>query len=192
MSTTTFALVTEVLRREGWPAVTDDPADLGGLSRGGVSMKHYNRWRLQQGLPELTRDEFVKIHEFEARQFFEASLFEPLRFVKDGRIFAFVSDWSVNAGPDNPIRAIQKQLQKHGFYAGAVDGIAGPKTKQAWSDASMNVEVMTDIEIDLIKARIDEVMTLDLDAPFREFLKTHPTSRARHVRGHVLRCLEFL
>jgi lysozyme family protein len=189
---TTYALITDVLRREGWPKITDDPADRGKLTKGGVSRIHYNRWRLQQGLAELTPDEFVKIHEFEARQFFEASLFEPLRFVKDARIFAFVSDWSVNAGPDNPIRAIQKELQKRGFYAGAVDGIAGPKTRAAWNAATADLAVVTDIEIALIRARIEEAMDIGFDAQFRAFLDSHPTTQARFVRGWIRRSLEFI
>jgi lysozyme family protein len=189
---TTYALITDVLRREGWPKITDDPADRGKLTKGGVSRLHYNRWRLQQGLAELTPDEFVKIHEFEARQFFEASLFEPLRFVKDARIFAFVSDWSVNAGPDNPIRAIQKELQKRGFYAGAVDGIAGPKTRAAWNAATADLARVTDIEIALIKAAVEEDINRAIDKKARAFIEANPDTQLTWLKGWVLRRLSFL
>jgi lysozyme family protein len=188
----TYELVTDVLRREGWPAVTDDPADAGGLSRGGVSLKHYNRWRLQQGLPDVPRDKFHLLAEFEARQFFEASLFEPLRFVKDARIFAFVADWSVNAGPDNPIRAIQKELQKRGFYAGAVDGIAGPKTRAAWNAATADLARVTDIEIALIKAAVEEDINRAIDKKARAFIEANPDTQLTWLKGWVLRRLSFL
>lgn len=68
------AEVTDVLRREGWGAFTDDPDDLGDATRWGVAQKTLGKWRVTQGqaeavadvtaqdVAELTKDEALEIY----------------------------------------------------------------------------------------------------------------------------------
>jgi lysozyme family protein len=101
----TQALLTLILRREGWPRVTDHSWDAGKLSKGGVTFTSYNRYLAKRGRQELSRGQFISLGEADARAFFEAEFFVPFAFIDDPGVFAFVTDWAVNAGPDNPTRA---------------------------------------------------------------------------------------
>ncbi len=54
-------VLTDVLQREGWPAVTDRAADRGGLTRGGITLKNYNAWLRAAGTAELTAEQFIAV-----------------------------------------------------------------------------------------------------------------------------------
>ena len=185
-------LLTEVLKKEGWPAFTDHTADRGGATRGGVSLGHYNRYLQKQGLDSITVDELKVLPESAARAFFADAFATPFRFVADEPIFVFLVDWAVNAGPDDPAKALQTALKARGFYEGAIDGVAGPKTRQAWYDALAAGMRLGRLKYDLVRARVEFHLDRAFDAPFRAFLKSTPHSQAVFTRGWINRTLGFL
>jgi lysozyme family protein len=188
-------ILTEVLRREGWPKVTDRPSDRGGLTKGGVTYANYNAWRVKHGERPLMREEFVAITEADARAFFEDEFCRPFAFV-DGptthRLYHALADWSVNAGPDDPARALQHLLADRGLYRGALDGIVGPATRLAWLMAKDDAADVRAIELALIAARVEFHLERAFDAEVRDFLRTHPRTQLHNLRGWTRRALGFL
>lgn len=184
--------ITEILRKEGWPKVTDHAFDKGGLTKGGVTYKHYNRWLVGRGAPPLTTAEFVELPETAARLFFADAFAGPFRFVADPKLFDFLADWSVNAGPDDPARALQRFLTAWGSPCGAIDGVVGPKTRAAW-DAFLEAKPnLAKVMYELVMARYRFHCDEAFDVEFRAFLKAHPKHPAHNIRGWLNRTFSFL
>lgn len=189
---TLHQVLTDVLRREGWPAVTRDAADLGGLTKGGVTFASYNRWRASHRERPLTADEFVEITEDEARTFFEDEFARPFAFVTDEALYALLVDWCVNAGPDDPARALQAALKERDAYRGTVDGVPGPLTRTAWLLVAGDVNAVRSIERSVLKARILFHVDRSLDQPARAFIRSYPTTQLKWLRGWINRAVQFL
>lgn len=185
-------ILTDVLRREGWPKVTEKPSDKGGLTRGGVTFTSYNAWRQQHGERPLTREEFVEITEPEARAFFADEFCRPFNFIGDEGIFVLLADWAINAGVDDPAMALQLELKRRDLYRGAVDGIPGPATRAAWLMVRTDLVACTDIELTLLKDRIRFHIRRALDDEARVFMRLHPRTQLHNLLGWVNRSLEFL
>ena len=60
-------IITEVLQREGWPAYTNDPADRGGPTKGGITL---GSWRDHTSNPYVTAEHVKNITEEQARAFY--------------------------------------------------------------------------------------------------------------------------
>lgn len=189
---TSDQLVSSILAREGWPKVTELASDRGGLTRGGVTYTHYNRWRQSHGERPLTRDEFIVITEHEARTFLEDSFIRPFAFVTDERIFEALTDWSVNAGPNDPARALQTALAARGHYKGANDGILGPQTKGAWIVCALSADDRETLLFEIVKARIEFHFDRGFDVDVRAFIKSNQTTQLRNLHGWCLRALDSL
>jgi lysozyme family protein len=185
-------LLSDVLTREGWPKVTEYPSDPGGLTRGGVTIASYNAWRAKQRLHALTREQFVRITEQEARDFFYDEFVRPFIFIGEEAIFAFLGDWAVNAGVDDPTKALQTELKRLGHDPGAIDGVPGPKTRAAWDQVARDPVACREIKAALIRARIEFHVTRDMDAAVDAFLKTHKTTRLHALHGHLRRTASFI
>lgn len=185
-------VLTDVLRRERWPAVTDTPSDRGGLTKGGVTYTNYNAWRMNHGERPLTREEFVGITEGEARAFFEDEFCRPFGFIGDEGIFVLLADWAINAGVDDPAKALQLELRRRDLYRGAIDGIPGPATRAAWLMVRTDLVACTDIELALVKDRIRFHIERAFDAEVREFIRSHPRTQLRNLRGWLNRTMEFI
>ena len=184
----------EILQREGWPAVTDRAADRGGLTKGGVTLTNLNRWRHAHGHGPLTREQLPSLTEAEARRFLAEEFFRPLEFVAvdSERLFVFLADWAVMSGPDNPIKALQRTLQVHGKYLGAIDGVAGPKTLIAWAQYATKPAHVTSMMAELVARRVLAHLDTTLDAKARAFMASEPTTQLHNLRGWVRRALSFL
>ena len=185
-------VISDILRREGWPKVTDHPADKGGLTRGGVTFTSYNRWLASRGRPTLTAAQFIEITESEAREFFAEAFAGPFRFVDDEPIFAMLADWSVNAGPDDPARALQVALKARGHYTGAIDGVAGPMTRAGWAALVPDCDGRARLLYDLVVARVEFHFDRGFDVDTRRFVKATATTQLVFLRGWTLRALEGL
>lgn len=181
-----------VLRREGWPKVSDRPGDLGGLTKGGVTIVAYNGYRARRGLRAVTRDEFPALSEADARVFYADEYFAPFAFVQTEVIFVLLTDWAVNAGIDDPTRALQLELQSRGWYRGTVDGVPGPMTRAAWSQCAGDAAVLAAIHHGLVEARIEFHFDRAFDPLVREFLRTHPTTQLQFLRGWIRRAWSFV
>lgn len=187
---TASQVIDDVMRREGWPAVTERAADRGGLTKGGVTIVNYNAWLAKFGGLPLTRNEFVGLSATEARSFFDAAYCAPFRFVDHEETFAFIADWSVNAGVDDPTLALQITLKERGLYAAALDGDPGPKTRAGWK--ALPMQDREAVRLALIAERIEFHLDRGFDREAREYVRTHPTSQLTNLRGWMNRCVEFL
>lgn len=187
------ALLSGVLKREGWPKITDHPWDRGGLTKGGVTLVSYNRWLRQRSELEMTPEEFRDLPESSARAFLYDTFCRPFAFVQQDRdLFEFLCDWSVNAWADDPAKALQQILKDAGVYTGSVDGIPGPGTRQAWGRFKETHQDAVALRQALVAARIEFHIMRGFDAPVLEFLKSHPDTQLHNLRGWIWRSLAFL
>lgn len=185
-------ILDDLLRREGWPKVTNRESDRGGLTKGGVTFRSYNAWRGQHGERALTPEEFALITEPEARTFFADEFFRPLAFVGDEGIYVLLADWAVHAGVAAPVRALQQQLATRGLYAGRIDGVPGAGTKAGWAQIARDLPACAALECDLIKARGQFYLAIAFDAQAREFLRAHPATQLHNLEGWMHRLFEFI
>ena len=118
----------EILRREGWPAYTNLPADRGGPSKGGITLE---AWREYTERPDATAAELAEVTEDQARAFYEFRHITAPRFdeIEDVHLRELVIDAGVHHGT----RHAAKWLQ----WAADVkqDGRIGPVTLTAVNGA---------------------------------------------------------
>lgn len=178
-----------VLRLEGWPAPAKlEPGDAGGLTRGGITAFGWGTYR---GLRRLaTRAELDAITEDEALTFYFERYVERPGFLEliDQRLRALAVDWGVTSGPDDPIKAIQRSLRDRGLYAGAIDGVLGPKTKAAtFADRDPR-----QLYRDVFAARVRHYLAVGFDVHVLRFLDDNNETQLRFLRGWLSRTLEFV
>lgn len=117
------AIIDDILRREG--GYIDHPADRGGATKHGITLKVLADWR---GQP-VTADDVKKLTEVEAREIYrERYIVEPrLHKIIDEKVRALAVDCAVNHGPRQAVKLLQ--------LAACVfpDGDLGPKTEAAVS-----------------------------------------------------------
>lgn len=124
-----------VLNLEG--GFSNNPADKGGRTMGGITQKTYDAWRVRNGLlyadvAGITRDEEAIIYR---EMYWETTGCEFLPELIGIAIF----DIAVNSGPSNAIRIMQR-------LAGVTnDGILGPKTKAAFAAVGGTSSLLMDV-----------------------------------------------
>jgi len=114
-------IVDEILRREGWPAYTNQPADRGGPTKGGITLASFRDYSEDQ---TLTADDLKDMTEAQARVFYMHRYVTEPRFhrIDDPILLELVVDCGVHHGT----RAAAKWLQR---AAGVrQDGDIGPIT----------------------------------------------------------------
>lgn len=116
-------IITEVLRREGWPKYTDHPADKGGPTKGGITLATLSDWRGKAA----TAADVQALTEVEARDIYQARYITRPRFeqIADPNLRHLVIDAGVLSGPGQAAQWLQQA-------AGVtVDGVIGPRTLAA-------------------------------------------------------------
>lgn len=189
-------ILTDVLRREGWPAVTDRAADKGGLTKGGVTLAAYNQYRVRLGMGPLNRVQFERLSEADARTFYASVFVQPFAFVDDDGIQALLIDWGVMTYIDDPTRALQAALATRGHYTGKIDGAPGPKTQVAWNAFAHahhdDMPAFVDLERELLIARIKFHLAVGFDSAVDTFLTATPKTQLHNLRGWIVRAAEFI
>lgn len=129
-------LIDGILDREGWPTYTDDPADSGGPTKGGITQATLSAWRRREVTPEevenLTRAEASEIY---ARMYWYAPGFAHVAHVNE-EVAHELCDTGVNMGPQVAAKFLQRILttfnDRGRLYPDlVVDGKLGPKTLDA-------------------------------------------------------------
>src|SRR5687767_9532939 len=167
-----------ILKREGWPAYTNRPADRGGPTRGGITLRTLIDWRQA---PQSVAD-LKALTEHEARAIYRARYLQPWEFIEDADLFAVVVDYAVTSGHDDPTRALQ---YKTGVK---VDGILGPVTRAAvlQSDPKTLREAV-------IAYRVRHMVDLALnDRKLKVLIAPHEDLQIWNLRGWVNRATSFL
>jgi lysozyme family protein len=121
-------IITDVLRREGI-AFTNDPADHGGPTKYGITLRDLRTWRNSLAVTAVDVEELT---ESEARAIYRKRYIADPGFdrIDDEWLRAFLVDSGVLQGPRNAIKFLQRAL---GVY---VDGVIGPVTLAAVAQAN--------------------------------------------------------
>jgi lysozyme family protein len=180
-------ILTDVLRREGWPKVTDHPSDRGGLTKGGVTFKNYNAWLVKRHGVSISEQAFRDLTESEARSFFYDQFFAPFEFVRQAShaLYVLLGDWAVNSGPDDPTKALQAELHVQ------VDGAIGNETRGAFKAIEDSSSALNKIRRAIVRRRQDFYIDAAFDSAVRKFLEEHKSSQLHNLRGWLRRNLEF-
>lgn len=113
------ALITGILKREGWDTYTDHPADRGGPTKWGITLDSLRAWR---GDPTLGAADVQALTEAQASSYYEhVHIIAPgFDRVVDEHLRELLIDAGVNHGPRHPIKWAQ--------WAAEVkqDGVLGP------------------------------------------------------------------
>lgn len=114
------AIITEILKREGWDAYTNNPADRGGPTKWGITLK---AWEEYVDHP-CTEDDIKAISEGQARDFYqEIYITEPgFHQIENEHVRELIIDCGVNHGPVRAAKWLQRSLMVR------KDGYLGPIT----------------------------------------------------------------
>lgn len=114
-------IIDDIIRREG--GFVDNPADRGGPTKYGITQATLAEWR---GHP-VTRQDVADLTVDEARSIYRSKYVEKPGFASIPEpLLGLVVDTAVHSGVVAAVRMLQKVLG-----VTPVDGILGPKTKEA-------------------------------------------------------------
>ncbi len=116
-------VIDEILRREG-SRYTNHPADAGGPTKYGITLKTLERWRKQKCLPV----DVENMTEQEARDIYRVEYIAPWGFIVYPRLREFLIDLGVNSGVPKAMMLLQRALGV------TEDGDIGPVTRMALSN----------------------------------------------------------
>lgn len=184
-------IISEILRREA--GYVDHPADRGGPTNMGITMDTLSSWR---GRP-VTVDDIKTLPQSEAIEIYQARYVLPWNFLEDEVLRALLIDWSVHSsqrsGVGPPTDAFQQFIKDAGIPV-TVDGSLGPNTRNAWATLLVNNREQANRASNLLAKERQkfyiEIVLRDKDV--KEFIRTHPKTQLRNLRGWNNRALEFL
>jgi lysozyme family protein len=128
-------IINGIERREGWPAYTNRPADLGGPTKGGITLATLRIWRNN---PTLGVEALKALERPEARAIYQFLFLQPFATIPDQPLREYMIDLGVLRGP----RAAAIMLQEI-VGARPADGWIGPKTLEALEPFRPHALVMT-------------------------------------------------
>jgi len=156
-------IIDEILRREGGVRYTNDPSDLGGPTKYGITLRTLADWRKKP----VTAADVQALDEPEARQIYVAKYLKIFDGITNRQVRALCVDIGVNSGPSQAILMLQKTLGVK------QDGVLGPVTLAAANSLKIK---------DLVAERI----------LFYAGIVQRSPSQLRFLRGWVNRSLEFV
>ncbi|MDA0787178.1 MAG: hypothetical protein O3B37_12900 [Proteobacteria bacterium] len=177
-------ILDEVLRSEG--GFVEDPADPGGATNHGISLRYARGLGLGRGLDndgdgDTDRDDILLVTAEQARDLYRDDFWiRPGISRLPGEIQPVMVDWAVNGGPPRPIMALQRviNLAQIGHVLDD-DGVMGPKTRRAAEHAQLEMGPFFN------NAIVDERITF-----YRRLVDARPDSE-RFLRGWLARAERF-
>jgi len=159
-------ILTEILRREGWPRYTDHPADRGGPTKGGITLATLAAWRRRMGQPVPTAADVEALTEAEVRRILRHLYVDEPGYggIRDPHLQALVVDCAVLYGADDASPWLQRAATRLGAEI-AVDGKVGPRTIAAVNALPARELALRIIEQRLVK--MGRVITDDAKARLR-------------------------
>lgn len=115
-------IINAIEKAEGWPKFTDHPDDLGGPTKGGITLTTLRAWR---GNPAVTVAELKALERPEARAIYQFMYLQPFASILDPALRHYCIDLGVLRGPRKAAMMLQDIV---GVNA---DGWIGPKTLAA-------------------------------------------------------------
>ena len=120
-------LITEVMKAEGWDTYTDHPADRGGPTKWGITLKAWQEWRAH----DVSADDVKAITEPQARDFYEKLyVIGPSFHLLPDRIIPLAVDCGVNHGTGRASKWVQEAVGTK------QDGVLGPISLKAAQDSN--------------------------------------------------------
>lgn len=124
-------LANSLVYEGGW---SDHPADPGGATMRGVTQKTYDAFRRANA---LSRRSVAGITESELQSIYRTQYADPVRFdAMPKGIDQLLLDGSINSGPTQSVKWLQRSLVNLGYAPGKVDGRVGQNTLDAVEDCA--------------------------------------------------------
>lgn len=123
-------MVETILHHEG--GFVNDPADRGGATNWGVTINTYSKWLKRPATVEEVRnmDKDVAIEIYKKNYYYN-----PRINTLPDLVQPMVFDMSINHGPRNGNKMLQKTVNLAGFGPISADGVIGPGTRRALNKA---------------------------------------------------------
>lgn len=171
-------IITGLLAREGGSAYTDDPADAGGPTKFGITLRALRDW---QRNPALTAADVEALTETTARAIYAKRYIDDpgFSYIADNWVRAFIVDMGVLQGPRAAILLTQRALRTV-----AVDGVLGPETLAAIARAPHDA-----IKKNLIAVRMQHLIACALADVPREVING---TDLKWIKGWWNRVASFL
>ncbi len=173
-------ILDEVLHSEG--GFVDDPADPGGATNHGISLRYARGVGLDlDGDGDTDRDDILLVTSDKARELYRHDFWAGPGISRlPGEIQPVMVDWAVNSGPPRAIMAMQRviNMARIGFALDD-DGVIGPKTRHAAEHAQSEMGPF------FANAIVDERIDF-----YRRLVAHRPTSE-RFLRGWLTRAERF-
>jgi lysozyme family protein len=150
---TDVELIATIKREEGWPAFTNDPTDLGGPTKGGITLDTLRVWRRN---PFVTVEQLKLLDDVEADAIYQFMFLQPFAGITDAALRACLVDLGVLRGPREAGIMLQELVG-----ARPADGWIGAETLAALTPFQPHALVM------LIGARFAQIESRIRDAPLQ-------------------------
>lgn len=137
-------IIDDIETSEGWPKYTDLPNDLGGSTKGGITLATLRAWRNSS---TVTIDELKNLGREEARAIYQFMFVQPFNLITDSHLKHYLADLGVLRGPRKATMMLQEIVG-----AFPVDGWLGKGTIKA-----MEKFKSKDILVMLIGARFAHI-----------------------------------
>lgn len=126
-------IVAAIKKAEGWPKYTNHPHDLGGPTKGGITLDTLRTWRRD---PTLTAVDLQVLTEPEANAVYQFLYLQPFAAITDRALRHYLIDLGVLRGPRRAAIMLQE------IVGADADGWIGPKTMTALKPFAKHILVM--------------------------------------------------
>lgn len=167
-------MLNKILTHEG--GFVDDPDDRGGATNYGVTQLTYSKWL---GRPATLTE--VKAMDIETAKeiYLKNYYFEPRIDALPNEVQVQLFDCSVNHGPVRAIKFAQMVCNLAGFGPVSVDGVNGPQTRKAITNA------FTQMGDYFVSAVVDERVD------FYHRIAANDSSQKKFIKGWLVRANSF-
>lgn len=100
-------ILAAIKKSEGWPKYTNHPADLGGNTKGGITLDTLRVWRKN---PRASVDDLKALTETEADAIYVFMYLQPFATVPDPALRHLLIDLGVLRGPQKAAQMLQELL----------------------------------------------------------------------------------
>ncbi len=151
-------IIDQIEKNEGWPKYSNRTFDLGGPTKGGITLGTLRVWR---GNAALGIEDLKKLERTEARAIYQFMFVQPFASITDDALRHYMIDLGVLRGPRRAAMMLQEIVGARPF-----DGWLGPKTLQAMSAFDAN-----DIKVMVIGYRFAHIEQRVVQDPTQEWAR---------------------
>lgn len=174
-------LLARIIEFEG-SALTNDPADPGGLTHYGIT---FRTWDAEDGvLGDDTIDDFRRMTLPQARAFYAANFLTPFAWLvaewpvsyQDRAVFCALVDYAIHSSPKTAACALQAAI------GAKVDGAIGPKSRAAWA-------ALNEAERDLAWRKVIAMRLVHMGQQISDqAIDGVPAAKLRHAKDKAKYC----